>query len=66
MPNYGIFTNLCFARVNSKRRFPARNKRKTSIVAAFVATDFLRRDKRLSKWLKNCVATTFSVLQHKI
>ena len=58
---------LCFAGVNSKRRdFQQEKREKTTIAAVSVATDFLGRDKRLSKWLENCVATIFSVSQHRI
>ena len=47
-------------------RFPVRKKRKTAIAAVSVAIDFLGRDKHLRKWLESCVATIFSVSQHKI
>ena len=58
---------LCFVGVNSKRRdFQQERREKPAITAVFVSTDFLGHDKRLSKWLENCVATIFSVLQHKI
>ena len=59
---------LCFAGVNSKRRDFEQEKKekKTAIVAVSVAIEFLGRNKRLSKWLENSVATIFSLLQHKI
>ena len=58
---------LCFAGVNSKReRFPVRKKIKTAIAAVSVMRDFLGRDKHLRKWIENCVATIFSVSQHKL
>ena len=58
---------LCFAGVNSKRKdIQQERKEKIAIAAVSVMTDFLGRDKRLSKWLENCVATIFSVSQHRI
>ena len=67
MQNYEIITNFMFCKSQFKKeRFPVRKKRKTTIVAVFVATDFLGREKRLSKWLENCVAIIFFMSQHKI
>ena len=67
MPNYGTITNFVFCKSLCKNeRFPGRNKRKTAIATVSIAIDFLGHDKRLSKWLENCVTTIFSVSQHKI
>ena len=58
---------LCFVGVNSKRRdFKQERRQNTTIAAVFVVTNFLGRDKGLSKWLENYVATIFFVSQHRI
>ena len=62
MSNYGIITDSVLCRNKCKNeRFPARKKRKTAITAVSIVTDILGRDKRLSKWLENCVATKDNV-----
>ena len=58
---------LCFVGVNSKMRdFKQERKEKQQLQQSLSRQSSLGHDKRLRKWLENCVEIIFSVSQHKI